>query len=242
MLNYILYEYPIVESTNDVAKKLLEEGAGEGTVVRADRQTAGRGRRGREWISESGNLYCSFILKPRCPLSQVNQLSFVIALAVGETILSFLSMPESLSYKWPNDLLINKEKVGGILIETESSGGQQVESCVVGIGVNLQSSPSNMAYPVTSLKQHAKVTPIVEVLFSELLNQIKTFYHIWKQEGFEPIREKWLQRAYSLGEDIYILVGENKIHGKFIGLDSSGGLLIKREDNRVQTLLSAEIS
>lgn len=242
MLNYILYEYPVVESTNDIAKSLLENGAGEGTVIRADRQTAGRGRRGREWISESGNLYCSFILKPQCPLSQANQLSFVMALAVGETILSFLSLPESLSYKWPNDLLLNKEKVGGILIETESKGGQQVESCVVGIGVNLQSCPSNMSYPVTSLKNHAKMTPILEVLFSELLDKIKTFYHIWKQDGFEPIREKWLHRAYSLGEDLSIVVGEKKIRGKFIGLDSSGGLLIKGEDNSIQTLLSAEIS
>jgi len=242
LLNYILHEYPVVESTNDVAKNLLKEGAGEGTVVRADRQTAGRGRRGREWVSNSGNLYCSFILKPHCPLSQVNQLSFVMALAVGETILSFLSLPESLSYKWPNDLLLNKEKVGGILIETESSGGKQVESCVVGIGVNLLSSPSHMAYPVTSLKRHAKVTPILEILFSELLDQIKTFYHMWKQDGFELIREKWLQRAYCLGEDLSIVVGENKIRGKFIGLDPSGGLLIKREDNSIETLLSAEIS
>ncbi len=65
---------------------------------------------------------------------------------------------------------------------------------------------------------------------------------MWKQDGFELIREKWLQRAYCLGEDLSIVVGENKIRGKFIGLDSSGGLLIKREDNSIETLLSAEIS
>jgi BirA family biotin operon repressor/biotin-[acetyl-CoA-carboxylase] ligase len=242
VLNFILYDYPVVGSTNDEAKALLQKGAGEGTVVRATRQTAGRGRRGRRWISEPGNLYFSLILAPKCLLSHASQLSFVMAVAVGEAILSFLKSPEILSYKWPNDLLLDKKKVAGILIETDSEAGQLAERCVVGIGLNLTSIPDHPAYPVTALNDHAKSTLIPDVLFTELLEKIKNYYGVWNQEGFEPIREKWLRRAHSLGQDVTITVGDQKLSGCFKGLSQEGALLLEEENGDFHMLMSAEVS
>lgn len=241
MLNFIIYDYPVVGSTNDEAKILLENGAGEGTVVRAERQTAGRGRRGRRWISEPGNLYFSLILMPKCPLLQVSQLSFVMAVAVGEAVLPFLKSPKILSYKWPNDLLLNKHKVAGILIETESEAGQLAETCIVGIGLNLTSIPDHPAYPVTALNDHVKSSFIPDILSTELLEQIKIYYEVWKKEGFEPIREKWLERAHSLGQDVNITVGGKSMSGRFKGLSQEGALLLKGKNGDVQMLMSAEI-
>lgn len=242
MLNFIIYDYPVVGSTNDEVKLLLMQGAGEGTVVRAERQTAGRGRRGRIWVSEPGNLYCSLLLTPRCSLIQASQLSFVMAVAVGQTILPFLTAPELLYYKWPNDLLFQGQKMAGILIETESRGRQLAEACVVGIGININSAPDHPAYPVTALHHHTKLNLIREVIFSELLEQIKRYYHVWKQEGFDPICEMWKQRAYGLGQHMTIIVGNKEMSGQFIDISPEGALLLKRENGSIHKLMSAEIS
>lgn len=241
MLHFTFYDYAVLGSTNDEAKALFSDGAGEGTVVRATRQTAGRGRRGRHWVSEAGNLYCSIILCPECPLSQVSQLSFVIALAVGNTIIPFLAKPDLLSYKWPNDLLLQKEKVAGILIETESHGGQQAEACIIGIGLNLNSVPNHPAYPVTALRNYSTLTLDHEVLFYELLMQIKKLYQIWQQEGFVPIREAWMERAHGLGQEMVITIGTQKVRGQFIGLSPEGALLLKEENGFVHQFMSAEV-
>ncbi len=228
-------------STNDEIKLLLAQGAAEGTVVRAQRQTAGRGRRGRQWISEPGNLYCSLLLTPRCPLAQANQLSFVMAVAVGQTIAPFLTSPELLSYKWPNDLLLQNAKVAGILIETESQKGQLAEACVIGIGVNVNVAPGHLAYPVTALNQHTKLNLIQDVLFSALLDQVKHYYGVWQQEGFAPIREAWKERAHNLGHNITIRVGDHEMSGQFADINPEGAFLLKKEDGSMSTLMSAEI-
>lgn len=241
MIHFTLHDYPVVGSTNDEAKALLIKGAKEGTVVRAERQTAGRGRRGRQWISGVGNLYCSLILCPKCPLNQASQLSFVMAVAVGNTIVPYLTDPALLSYKWPNDLLLQKEKVAGILIETESESGQLAEACVVGIGLNLEVVPGHSAYPVTALKNHAKLTLDREIVFSELLAQIETQYQVWQREGFTPIREAWMERSHGLDQEMTITVRKNQIHGQFMGLNPEGALLLKEANGLVYTVMSAEV-
>ncbi|MBX9804768.1 MAG: biotin--[acetyl-CoA-carboxylase] ligase [Alphaproteobacteria bacterium] len=241
MQEFILYDYSVIGSTNDEAKSLLSQGASEGTVVRAESQTAGRGRRGRKWVSEPGNLYFSVILCPKCLLTTASQLSFVIALAVGKAILPYLTNPEILAYKWPNDLLLQKEKVAGILIETESAGGQLAEACVIGIGLNLISIPEHPAYRVTALKNHTKTNLSRDILFSQLLDQIKSVYQIWQRDGFTPIREAWMERAYGLGENLTVNLGKNDICGEFLGLSDEGAFLLKDNNGVVHCLVSVEI-
>lgn len=241
MLNFTIYDYPVVSSTNDEAKLLWVQGACEGTVVRAARQTAGRGRRGRQWVSEPGNLYCSLLLTPQCPLSQASQLSFVMAIAAGEAILPFLESPEFLAYKWPNDLLFQKKKIAGILIETESERGEAASACVIGIGINIHSIPDHPAYPVTALGCHTKLNVIQDALFSALLDQTKRYYPVWRHEGFDPIRKAWKERAHGLGQTMTIMAGEKEITGQFIDISPEGAFLLKKEDGSIHTLMSAEV-
>jgi BirA family biotin operon repressor/biotin-[acetyl-CoA-carboxylase] ligase len=240
-LRFVIHEYEEIGSTIDEIKSLLEQGAGEGTVVRADRQTAGRGRRGRRWISETGNLYCSLILAPECPLIQATQLSFVMAIAVGEAIIPYLKAPEVLSYKWPNDLLLNRKKVAGILIETESDGGDLAHTCVASVGVNLQSVPHNPDYPVTALSQHSDRDVSCGVLLPVLLEHINIYYQLWREQGFDSIRQKWLERGHAFNQEMAIMVGNTKHNGKYKGLSAEGALLIEGEDGLMHELTSAEV-
>lgn len=242
MLDFHIHDYPVVGSTNDTAKELLRQGALEGTVVWAKRQTAGRGRRGRPWISEPGNLYCSLILRPKCSLMQASQLSFVIAVAVGQTMLQHLSTPDILSYKWPNDILLNHEKVSGILIETESTKSDQVEACIIGIGINLNSVPDHPSYSVTALNLHTVNKVILDNLLATLLENIKLYYQDWMLNGFSSIREKWLQRAYKLGQPITISIAKEKLSGRFIGLSQEGALMFEKLNGTISQIMSAEVS
>jgi len=241
LLNFTVYDYSTVGSTNDEVKRLLGQGACEGTVVRAGQQTAGRGQRGRQWISEPGNLYCSLLLTPQCPLLRASQLSFVIAIAAGETLLPFLAAPGLLAYKWPNDILIQEQKIAGILIETESKTGQTADACIIGIGINVHTPPSHPTYPVTALTCHTKGYIALDSLLSALLDKINHYYHIWQHEGFAPIHHAWEEHAYSLGQNMAIRVGNKEAIGQFIGINQEGALLLKKEDGTICAFVSAAI-
>lgn len=244
-MRFTIHHYAVLGSTNDEAKRLLKAGAGEGTVIHAQCQTAGRGRHGRSWVSKPGNLFCSLILTPQCPLNHLGQLSFVMAVAAGQTITPYLLDPSILSYKWPNDLLLEGKKLAGILIEAESEGREQEDGgrsvCIVGIGVNLRDCPDPHPYPVTALKNYTTGNIGQEAILNELLNQTQYYYQIWQHKGFDPIREAWLHRAYGLGQEKTLKVGEKEIQGRFVGLSPTGALLLQKEDGEISNLVSAEI-
>ena len=129
-----------VASTNDEARLLANNGAPDRTVVWADVQTAGKGRRGRNWSSPIGNMYVSLLLRPQCELSRVAQISLVAALGLGDAISQFVA-PERITNKWPNDVLIDGKKVAGLLLESSSSGAGGTSWVIVGCGVNISSFP-----------------------------------------------------------------------------------------------------
>jgi BirA family transcriptional regulator, biotin operon repressor / biotin---[acetyl-CoA-carboxylase] ligase len=240
-MHFTLHHYPVIGSTNDEAKKLMDEGAPEGTVVRADTQTAGRGRQGRHWVSAPGNLYVSVLLRPACSLREVSQLSFVAALAVGETIAFYLTEPDKLYYKWPNDIMLGNCKVSGILLEASSEAGGQVDGCVVGIGLNVKSAPGQVGYPTTKLQDHIVNEMDNEKLFMECLQNLNTYYYIWKEKKFPALRFKWLTRAYRLCETVKVKVGQNEIQGQFLGLGIDGSLILRGKNGKVLNLNSAEV-
>jgi BirA family biotin operon repressor/biotin-[acetyl-CoA-carboxylase] ligase len=240
-MHFTLHHYPVIGSTNDEAKRLMDEGAPEGTVVRADAQTAGRGRQGRRWVSEPGNLYASVLLRPTCPVREVPQLSFVAALAVGETIALYLAQPDQLYYKWPNDILIGDCKVSGILLEASSQKDGQTDGCVVGIGVNLTSAPSQVGYPTAKLQDHVVNKVDGEKLLMEYLQNLNLYYQLWREKKFLDLRLKWLTRAYRLCENVKAKVGQNEIQGRFVGLGMDGSLVLRGEGGKVFNLSSAEV-
>jgi BirA family transcriptional regulator, biotin operon repressor / biotin---[acetyl-CoA-carboxylase] ligase len=220
-----LIAYDTIGSTNDELKRLAREGAGEGLVITAARQTAGRGRRGRSWSSPAGNLYSSILLRPQCRAAIAAQLGFVSALGVADAI-GELAPKVGLRCKWPNDLLANGKKVSGILLETEMVAGDQPDFVILGIGINLVSSPRDTLYPATSLVEEGapRITPAK--MITALIRHFAGWLTTWQQDGFAPIREAWLGRAAGLGEPIQVRLERDTLHGRFVDLDNDGALLL----------------
>ena len=220
-----LIAYETIGSTNDEAKRLAHEGAAEGLVVCAERQTAGRGRRGRTWVSPSGNLYASTLLRPNCRAATAAQLGFVAALGIAGAIVE-LAPRVALSCKWPNDLLASGRKVSGILLETEMVAGERPDFVVLGIGVNLASAPRDTPYPATSLANEGAPGIAPLAMLAAFIRHFAEWLILWRSEGFVPIREAWLARATGLGEPIQVRLERDTLDGRFLDLDGDGALLL----------------
>ena len=221
-----LRHYATIGSTNDAAKALARAGAPEGTLVWADEQEAGRGRRGRQWLSPPGNLYLSLVLRPDAAPSRAAQLGFVAALGLGDALAALGGPALQLRYKWPNDLLANGRKLAGILLESEMSTSDRIDFVVVGIGVNIASAPGEVEFPATSLAAQGigGVTP--PVLLERFVRHFAGWARRWREDGFAPVREAWLGAASGLGERVSVRLDRNTLTGRFRDLDTDGALVL----------------
>jgi BirA family biotin operon repressor/biotin-[acetyl-CoA-carboxylase] ligase len=225
---YRLVFYDTLDSTNEEAKRLARTAAKEGTLVWALEQTAGRGRRGRAWASPPGNLYASLILRPQCPVDRAAQLGFVAALAVGDTLAATCEKPlDALSYKWPNDVLLHDCKVAGILLESELGEGEFPKFVVLGVGINLVSSPRETEFPATSIAEQGLGTVSPSSALEEFASHFRAWMERWREEGFAPIRAAWRARATALGRSIRVRLEPTTLHGRFIDIDQHGALLLE---------------
>jgi BirA family biotin operon repressor/biotin-[acetyl-CoA-carboxylase] ligase len=228
---YRLLSFAAIDSTNEEAKRQAAAGAPEGTLIWARAQQAGRGRRGRPWVSEPGNLYMSLLLRPDRAAPAAAQLGFAAALAVGEAALPLLPASAALAYKWPNDVLIDGRKTSGILLESQAAGEGRLDWLVVGIGVNLVSFPEGAEYPATSLAA-AGAAVSVEAMLEAVAGRFHFWYERWRAEGFAPLRTAWLARARGVGETIRVRLASGDTHGRFAGLDEDGALLLDNGTRR----------
>jgi BirA family biotin operon repressor/biotin-[acetyl-CoA-carboxylase] ligase len=213
------------DSTNDDAKRMAAQGAAEGTIVWADRQSAGRGRRGRRWESPAGNLYCSLVLRPDVPLARAGQVGFAAALAIAETVEALLPDRAVVRCKWPNDVLIHGRKTAGLLLETETRADNTVDWLVLGVGINVASHPKNVESPATSLSTEGSQADVDSVL-TQFCRHFYRWYESWRNDGFAPLRDAWLMRAAGLGGPITVRLDDRTIAGVFGGLDADGALLL----------------
>lgn len=222
---YRLVAYDSIGSTNDEAKRLAREGAAEGLVVSARRQSAGRGRRGRSWVSPEGNLYASLVLRPRAAAAATAQLGFVAALGIADAVAE-LAPGIALGCKWPNDVLANGKKLSGILLEAEMAAGEQPDFVVLGIGINLVSSPRETSYPATSLAEEGINAVAPEAMLAAFVAHFAGWLARWRDAGFAPVREAWRQRAVGLGKTIEVRLAHDTIAGRFVDLDGEGALVL----------------
>jgi BirA family biotin operon repressor/biotin-[acetyl-CoA-carboxylase] ligase len=220
-----LIAYETIGSTNDEAKRLARDGADEGLVVIAAQQMTGRGRRGRAWVSPPGNLYSSTLLRPQCRAAVAAQLGFVAALGISGAIRE-VAPAIDLRCKWPNDLLANGKKVTGILLETEMVTGDQPDFVILGVGVNLVSSPQDTPYPATSLVEEGAAQIAPARMIAVFIRRFAEWLGRWRAEGFAPIREAWLSRAAGLGEPIQVRLERDTLEGRFLDLDADGALML----------------
>jgi BirA family transcriptional regulator, biotin operon repressor / biotin---[acetyl-CoA-carboxylase] ligase len=229
-----------IDSTNAEALRLMRQGEHGPLWITAERQSAGRGRRGRKWISVPGNLHASLLLADPGPVEHWPQLSFVAALAVHDAVVEVApEVRPMLELKWPNDLLLSGAKFAGILIEGE---GQEEEGAVaIGIGVNCTAHPAGAAYPATDLAAGgARVT--AATLFAALSVKMQGRLAQWNSgNGFATIRADWLARAAGLGESIRIALADRELTGRFEGLDDAGCLVLIAPDGAKTVVAAGDV-
>ena len=218
--------YDTLGSTNAEALALARAGERGPLWISARTQSAGRGRRGTRWVSPAGNLHATLLLSEPSPPAQAPQLSFVAALAAHDAIAACApQVGPDLKVKWPNDLLVEKAKVAGILIEGESEPAFAV---AIGIGVNCATHPDNTDYPAADLAGlGALVVP--DALLEELAGTMQKRLAQWRSGlDFSATRADWLKRAAGLGDVLQVRLPERELSGRFQGLDDAGRLLLER--------------
>jgi BirA family biotin operon repressor/biotin-[acetyl-CoA-carboxylase] ligase len=229
--------YDEIDSTNAEALRLKRQGERGPLWITAERQSAGRGRRGRKWISVPGNLHASLLLTDPGPAEHWPQLSFVAALAVHDAVVELApEIRPRMGLKWPNDLLLSGAKFAGILIEGE--GGEEAGAVAIGIGVNCTAHPAEAAYPATDLAAAgARVT--AAALFAALSVKVPGRLAQWNGgNGFATIRADWLVRAAGLGDILRIALPDRELVGRFEGLDNAGCLVLIAPDG-AETVVAA---
>ncbi|MED5226332.1 MAG: biotin--[acetyl-CoA-carboxylase] ligase [Pseudomonadota bacterium] len=219
----------ITGSTNEDIALLAKQNAEAWTVVQALEQNSGRGRHGKTWDSQRGNLFMSLLLRPAVGSGRWGELSFLSAVAVA-TILSEYINSQKIEVKWPNDVLINGKKIAGILLEVLNFGAK-APAVVMGIGINISKKPKEFEYPVTCIQDYKnEITSSDEVLTS-LLHSIVHWFRIWENDGFDLIRTEWMKRAYKLDGTVEV-EGKNGSSAKFKfkGIDAEGAMLLDDEN------------
>lgn len=237
---YRLEVYDSLDSTNDTAIAAARGGVPAGLVVTARRQLAGRGRHGRQWTSPEGNLYCSVLLRPECPVAAAAQLSFVAAVALSECLAAHLPDSKHLGCKWPNDILYDGAKLAGILIESQGRADSETDWVVIGSGVNLIHCPPDTPYPATHLRR-AGATICPGTLLGEYVRMLDIWYGHWKRDGFSPVRDAWLARACYLGEEMVARTGSRQWRGIFEGLGNDGALQLRLADGSRHQITAGEV-
>lgn len=241
---YTLHHLQETDSTNAEALRRVDDDDSAGAWVVADRQSGGRGRSGRSWESEPGNLFASLLYRPDCSLETATQLSFVAALAAADCIASQfddVSGPGLVRVKWPNDILISGKKIGGILLESVSRAGKGGLCVVLGTGLNVVCHPIISGLEATDLSTLGVSADRWDV-FSALADATDRWIKVWALgAGFESVRLAWLERAYGMDEPILVRLGSGEERGVFRGIDERGALMLETDDGQHKLISSGDV-
>jgi BirA family biotin operon repressor/biotin-[acetyl-CoA-carboxylase] ligase len=237
---YAVASFDEIDSTNEEARRRAAAGERGPLWIWAKRQTAGRGRRGREWSSPEGNLAATLLIAPGVSAPEAARLSFVAALAVHDLAAAYAPRA-AVRVKWPNDVLVDGKKVAGILLE--SSGHEGVDTLpwlAIGIGVNLAHAPAETAYPATFLGAHGSAPSPAEAL-AALADAWETRFRVWRVSGFAAIREAWLAVAAGLGQPIEVRLAAESLHGRFETLMQDGALSLLLSNGSRRAVTAGEV-
>lgn len=244
---YGLIAFDAIGSTNAEALVAARAGACEPAWYVTTEQTAGRGRRQRTWVAPRGNLASSILEVSEVSPTVAATLGFAAGLAL-EQALRTVSLEASVrsgtaidyALKWPNDVLANKQKLAGILLEAEAVAGGRL-AVVVGIGTNIIAAPDGTPYPATSLRALG-VEVSAEDMFSALSDAWAELFAIWdKGRGFAEIRRRWLARAAGLGDTVSIQSGASILTGTFETIDETGCMVIATSDGKRATIAAGDV-
>ncbi len=220
-------------STSQEVKKRAEKGTTAPFWVITRRQSAGYGRRSRAWQMQEGDFAGSLYFEPPQTCEHYSQYSFISALSVLTTLEDFFHdgtvgepspYAPTLECKWPNDILLNRKKVCGILLEFINQNTKP--ALCIGIGINIVSKPTDTPYPATYLKEH-QILPTIENMTEKLSTNFMFWTNQFSLKGFLPIRNAWCEKTANIGNQIEVRLHDKTLHGKFEGIDEHGNLQLK---------------
>ncbi len=227
------------DSTNAVASALAHAGESGPLWVIAGRQSAGRGRRGQVWTSDTGNLYASLLFRPAIKPVEMAAVPFIVALAVRDTFVDLGA--STVQCKWPNDVLIAGSKASGVLIESSARNADKLEYVVIGIGLNLAHSPSDARFPATSLEAVTGTAPNVRLAFQTLSHHLFERLTNWKTDELAPIAQEWAASAWGLGKRCVLRTAAETFEGTPQELGSDGGLIVRLDDGQERRIYAGDI-
>lgn len=238
-----LVYYDEVDSTNNQAKRLGEAGAPDGTLVTADYQTAGKGRRGRGWVSERGTgIWMSLMLRPDIPPSSASMLTLVAAMAVVKGIKDATGLDTMI--KWPNDIVMNGKKICGILTEM-SAEVDKIHYVVIGIGINanIREFPEEIREKATSLYLESGQVIVRSQVIASVMKAMDGYYEEFLKTGeLSGLVEEYECHLVNKGEEVLVLAASGEYKGISLGIDKTGELLVQLNDGTVNHVVSGEVS
>ena len=237
-----IHYFDTIDSTNTYAKQLARNGAPEGTVVIADHQTGGRGRMGRSFSSPAGmGIYMSIILRPDCLPEELMHLTCAAGLAASNAIGDITERVPGI--KWTNDLILARQKLGGILTELSvDRQTRKVEWAIIGIGINCCQEEADFPEEIRPIAISLHISPAQRL---QLIAQIILAFHRMRPHLFaekDGIMEDFRHRCVTIGQEISIVRGDEVRHGRALSVDDDGGLVVAYDDGTTATVSSGEVS
>lgn len=238
-----LHFFRSIDSTNTQAHELAQKGEPEGTVVIADTQTRGRGRLERTWQSPPGrNLYLSIILRPHLSAVEAPQLTLMAGIAVAETLETYV--PGQVAVKWPNDVLLGKRKICGILTEMTATP-RGVDFVVVGVGINVnmvrEDFDPTLRETATSLCMETGQTMDRLSVAGRLFESMETWYRAFQRDGFPAIRDSFLRYSRIVGQGIRVVFREESQTGIVEDIDGDGAILMRDTAGTVHRITAGDV-
>ena len=239
----VIHLLDAIDSTNAEARRRAEAGETVSQWIVARRQSAGRGRRGREWNSETGNLFATLMTLTGKAPAEAAQVTFLAALAVTDLLDAF-AVPGSVSIKWPNDVLIDGVKACGILVE---SGAHDTGPLwlAVGVGVNLAHAPEGTERPATSLAAHLRsdiaYPPSIDAAATVLAEAFAVWQSRWHSLGFQPVLDAWIARTSGLDGPCVARLGHETVEGTAEGVAPDGALRLRTADGDLRLISAGDV-
>ena len=234
----------VTGSTNTDAAELAAAGAVHGTLVIADRQQAGRGRRGRVWESPAGeNVFMSIVLRPRIPAEKAPMLTLVMALALAEGISAISGVQAGI--KWPNDIVIHRHKICGILTEMHMNSDGSIRDIVIGVGinVNMQEFPASIRDMAGSLYTETGEKYDRNELIASVMEHFEKNYDIFAEaESLAPLKVAYEKRLLNLGQEVRVLDPAGEYTGRALGITLTGELTVESENGNITEVNAGEVS
>ncbi|MGI6065063.1 MAG: biotin--[acetyl-CoA-carboxylase] ligase [Bacillota bacterium] len=237
-----IFYLPSVSSTNREAREKAENGAQDGAVVLAESQTAGRGRLGREWYSPAQTgLWMSVILRPKIVPADAPKLTLITATAVAEAIIMETGLNPGI--KWPNDILLNRKKVCGILTEMKADM-DRVHYVVVGMGLNISQEifPEDIREIATSLTLEAEKKFNRAKIAGAVLNSLEKYYFKWINDGFSAIRNEWKRHSVNLGQKVTVNTLGEVVEGIAEDIDENGLLVVRKIGGSIKKITAGDVT